>query len=481
MATIKVKRRHTTGGTASTVDGELSVNSFDKKIFIGNGTSAVELANQIGYSTITTLGTITTGTWNGTAIGAIYGGTGQTTYAAGDLLYSSATNTLSKLAKPSATSFLQMTSAGVPSWTDTIPTTDGGTGLTSFTSGGLLYASSTSALTTGTLFDIDTTVNANRINIASGASPKSYQEFKVSETAFSSSAAIGVYTDISDNPPGSLGQAYINLISTTGTDSQINLTSGSGSVTFAGGTTTLTLTATPSLWGSPVGVLYCIDDAADPYIIFGDDGSFNGTSIKITDTLSTIELTATTLKINTSTPASNKILSCTNSSGTVSWIDNTGTKTYSVFTPLNNQPPSSNFATLDTRNSIAVLDFDASTQESAVFVGVIPESAILGSGLSVRIHWMATSATSGNCVWGVQIERMNTDEDADSFGTAATATSTTNATSGIITTTSITITTIDSVAAGEPYRLKVYRDAAAAGDTMTGDAELVAVEVRSAS
>ena len=123
MATIKVKRRHTTGGTASTVDGELSVNSFDKKIFIGNGSTAVEIANQLGYSTIATVGTITTGTWNGTAIGAIYGGTGQTTYAAGDLLYSSAANTLSKLAKPSVTSFLQMTSAGVPSWTDTITTT----------------------------------------------------------------------------------------------------------------------------------------------------------------------------------------------------------------------------------------------------------------------------------------------------------------------------------------------------------------------
>ena len=62
MATIKVKRRHTTGGTASTTDGELSVNSFDKKIFIGNGSSAIEISNQVGYSTIATVGTITSGT-----------------------------------------------------------------------------------------------------------------------------------------------------------------------------------------------------------------------------------------------------------------------------------------------------------------------------------------------------------------------------------------------------------------------------------
>ncbi len=158
-----------------------------------------------------------------------------------------------------------------------------------------------------------------------------------------------------------------------------------------------------------------------------------------------------------------------------------GTKTYARFTPLDNCPPATNYATLDTRNAIPVLDFDAGTDESAVFVSVVPEAASLGSGLKVRIHWMATSATSGDVVWGAQIERMNTDEDSDGFDTVATATGTANGTSGIITMTEITITTIDSVAAGEAYRLKVYRDADSGSDTMTGDAELVIVEVRSAA
>jgi len=160
-----------------------------------------------------------------------------------------------------------------------------------------------------------------------------------------------------------------------------------------------------------------------------------------------------------------------------------GSKTYAVYTPLNNQPPAANYATINTRNSIMVLEFDAATDESAVFVGVMPEAASLGSGLKIRINWMATSATSGTCRWGVQIERMNTDEDSDSFDTAATAGSTTNGTSGIITTTEITITTIDSVTAGDPFRIKVYRDAdgTSGTDDMTGDAQLVSVEVRSAS
>jgi hypothetical protein len=156
-----------------------------------------------------------------------------------------------------------------------------------------------------------------------------------------------------------------------------------------------------------------------------------------------------------------------------------GTKTYAVFTPMTSQPPASNFATLDTRNSIAVLDFDDSTEESIFWVLVMPEGASLASGLKVRIHWV-TVATSGDGRWGCQIERMNTDLDSDSFDTAAEATTTTNATAGIISTTEITITTIDSVTAGEPFRLKVYRDTSGA-DTITGDLELVAVEVRSAA
>ena len=160
-----------------------------------------------------------------------------------------------------------------------------------------------------------------------------------------------------------------------------------------------------------------------------------------------------------------------------------GTKTLAVFTAEHNQPPATAFATLDTRNSIAVLDFDATTDESAVFVGIIPEGASLGSGLKVRLHWMASTATADNCRWGVQFEKSGTNVGvADSFDTAAEAHSAANGTSGIETVTEITITTIDSLAAGDRFRLKVFRNADdATNDTMTGDAELVAVEVRSAA
>jgi hypothetical protein len=69
----------------------------------------------VGQTSLTTLGTIGTGVWNGTAIGTTYGGTNQSTYTTGDLLYASGTNTLSKLAIGSSTQVLTVT-GGVPVW-----------------------------------------------------------------------------------------------------------------------------------------------------------------------------------------------------------------------------------------------------------------------------------------------------------------------------------------------------------------------------
>ena len=54
------------------------------------------------YTGITGVGTLTTGTWTANAISTAYGGTGLTSYTAGDLLYFATGTTLSKLAIGSA-------------------------------------------------------------------------------------------------------------------------------------------------------------------------------------------------------------------------------------------------------------------------------------------------------------------------------------------------------------------------------------------
>jgi hypothetical protein len=95
----------------------------DFKISGASVLSNTTLGSSVIYSSLTTVGTIATGVWNGTAIGPVYGGTGLTTYATGDLVYASATNTLSARAAGTEGQFLKIVS-GVPNWSDTV---DGGT------------------------------------------------------------------------------------------------------------------------------------------------------------------------------------------------------------------------------------------------------------------------------------------------------------------------------------------------------------------
>lgn len=157
-------------------------------------------------------------------------------------------------------------------------------------------------------------------------------------------------------------------------------------------------------------------------------------------------------------------------------------QTLVVFGPASNQPPASAYATPDVRNSILVLDFDAATDESAVFAGVMPRNYAAG-GLTVTLHVMHSTATSGTSRWQAQFERMNTGQDSDSFATANSAACTANGTSGIISTATITFTDgaqIDGLLAGEPFRLKVTRDADGTTgiDDATGDAELVTIEIK---
>jgi hypothetical protein len=75
------------------------------------------------------------------------GSTGQTSWTAGDVLYATGTTALAKLAKGTAEQVLSMNSgATAPEWA-TAAATAGGTGQTGFTAGDILYANSTTTLT----------------------------------------------------------------------------------------------------------------------------------------------------------------------------------------------------------------------------------------------------------------------------------------------------------------------------------------------
>lgn len=156
-----------------------------------------------------------------------------------------------------------------------------------------------------------------------------------------------------------------------------------------------------------------------------------------------------------------------------------------VFTALANEPPTADFATLDHRNLHPVIDFSGTSDEEAVFTYIMPR-AYAGGGCTCYSYWSFTSATSGSLRVQMAFERMDTsslDVDADSFASFQSAGGSAPGTSGQIIQVTITFTDggqMDSVAAGEMFRLKVRRDAdgTSGTDDITTDAELHAVECK---
>lgn len=154
-----------------------------------------------------------------------------------------------------------------------------------------------------------------------------------------------------------------------------------------------------------------------------------------------------------------------------------------VFTPQNNEPPSSNAATEDTRNQHLVLDFDGATNESAVFRGIMPQHYAGTTGVTVYIHYSMSSDITNDIDWDVAFERVSDsiqDIDSDGFAAVNSVDNTTvPGTSGHVDVVSVAFTDgadMDSVTAGDGFRIKITRDAVS--DTSSTDAELWAVEIR---
>ena len=154
-----------------------------------------------------------------------------------------------------------------------------------------------------------------------------------------------------------------------------------------------------------------------------------------------------------------------------------------VFHPLMAEPPVSNFALLDTLNSIPVLNFNDTTAWSTVFSSLLHSDYNSNNGFTADIYWVSSASTTGNVRWGVSFERDAVGIvplSADTFATMLYQSGSTNATRTIVNKTSIVFTNsqIDGIVAGDPFRVKVTRDAADGTDTMVGDAKLFKLIVR---
>jgi hypothetical protein len=142
-----------TYGSASAV-GQFTVDSKGTLVFAQNVPIAIDATQIISgtiasarisgsYTGITGVGTLTAGTWNATTIGTAYGGTGLTSFTSGGALYATSTSVLTS---------------------GTLPVTAGGTGQTSFTNGQLLIGN-----TTGNTLTKATLTAGTGISISNGA------------------------------------------------------------------------------------------------------------------------------------------------------------------------------------------------------------------------------------------------------------------------------------------------------------------------
>ena len=112
-----------TAGTGLTKSGN-TINAIGTADRISVGADAINIdTGYVGQSSITTLGTIGTGTWAATDVAVAHGGTGVSTFTSNGILYGNGTGAVQVTAAGTDT-YLLYSNSGTPAWTNAV---DGGT------------------------------------------------------------------------------------------------------------------------------------------------------------------------------------------------------------------------------------------------------------------------------------------------------------------------------------------------------------------
>ena len=120
-----------------------------------------------------------------------------------------------------------------------------------------------------------------------------------------------------------------------------------------------------------------------------------------------------------------------------------------------------------------LLEFVDSGTREVWFEGQVPEDYTATDTINIRVLWRANTVTSGAAVWDGALESITPDADdldSDSLGTVVQASATTTAdVAGEVVETVITLDVageLDSLAAGETFRIRIRRLPGDAGDTL---------------
>ncbi len=187
-----------TTGTVTSVSG-----TADRITSTGGATPVIDIAaTYVGQASITTLGTIATGVWNGSVIPLAYGGTNANLTASnGGVFYSTATAGAILSGTATARQMLQSGASGAPAWsTATYPATT--------TANQLLYSSATNVVNeiTGANNGVLITSNAGvpsllaagttgQVLTATTGAPAAWATPAIGSCMFSASLSAGGLTD----------------------------------------------------------------------------------------------------------------------------------------------------------------------------------------------------------------------------------------------------------------------------------------------
>jgi len=163
-----------------------------------------------------------------------------------------------------------------------------------------------------------------------------------------------------------------------------------------------------------------------------------------------------------------------------------GTKRETIFIPASsmiaattNGAASAQLETATNKQNYSVLDFDATTDESAHFQIAMPKGWDEGT-ITYQVWWSSTATDTDGVAWALEAGSYGDNEAIDAaFGTPIVVTDACQSAAGevYITAESAALTIAGSPAAGDICFFRFFRDISDAADTATEDARLIGIKL----